>query len=108
MVPGAALFSLGGRVPERPRSAASCAPQGQTRRMTASPNPRDDSRSEFLRIRGLRYHVRRWGPPDAPLIVAAHGWMDTSATFDRVARELAPRFQVLMPDWRGFGYTEWP
>lgn len=66
------------------------------------------SRSEFVGIRGLRYHVRRWGAADAPLLLAVHGWMDVSATFDRVARRLLPQFQVLMPDWRGFGHTEWP
>lgn len=66
------------------------------------------SASDFVRIRGLRYHVRRWGAPDAPVLVLAHGWMDVSETFDPVAQALLPRFQVLVPDWRGFGYTEWP
>ena len=66
------------------------------------------SRSEFVRIRGLRYHVRRWGDPGAPMIFAAHGWLDVSATFDALARQLLPQFQLLMPDWRGFGHSEWP
>lgn len=66
------------------------------------------SRSDFVRVRGLRYHVRRWGADDAPKLFMAHGWMDVSETFDRVAQALLPRFQVLVPDWRGFGYTEWP
>ncbi|MGQ0502388.1 MAG: alpha/beta fold hydrolase [Panacagrimonas sp.] len=64
------------------------------------------SRSDFLSVNGLRYHVRRWGPDDAPKLFMAHGWMDVSATFEPVARRLAPQFQVLMPDWRGFGETE--
>lgn len=35
--------------------------------------------------------------------------MDVSATFDPVARLLArDRLQVLIPDWRGFGHSEWP
>lgn len=70
--------------------------------------PCPGSRSDFVPVRGLRYHVRRWGPDDAPRLFLLHGWMDVSATFDRVARRLAPRFQVLVPDWRGFGQTEWP
>lgn len=66
------------------------------------------SRSEFVSIRGLRYHVRRWGPADAPMVFLCHGWMDVSATFAPVAERLAPKLQVLAPDWRGFGETEWP
>jgi pimeloyl-ACP methyl ester carboxylesterase len=42
------------------------------------------SRSEFLDIRGLRYHVRRWGRPGAPKLFLLHGWMDVSASFQFV------------------------
>lgn len=63
--------------------------------------------SDFVDIRGLRYHVRRWGPPDAPTVFLAHGWMDVSATFEPVAEALIPAVQVLAPDWRGFGLTQW-
>lgn len=67
------------------------------------------SQSEFIRVRGLRYHLRRWGDADAPLLVMTHGWMDVSATFDPVAQRLvASGLQVLVPDWRGFGDSEWP
>lgn len=64
------------------------------------------SRSDYLTVNGLRYHVRRWGAENAPPLFMAHGWMDVSATFEPVAQRLAERFQVLMPDWRGFGETE--
>ncbi|MGH8540252.1 MAG: alpha/beta fold hydrolase [Stenotrophobium sp.] len=66
------------------------------------------SRSEFLQVRGLRYHLRRWGDPAAPLLVLCHGWLDVSATFEPLAAELLPQWQVLAPDWRGFGHTQWP
>ena len=66
------------------------------------------SRSDNILVRGLRYHVRRWGPADAPMLLLMHGWMDVSATFEPVAERLAPRLQVLAPDWRGFGETDWP
>jgi pimeloyl-ACP methyl ester carboxylesterase len=66
------------------------------------------SRSEFLRVRGLRYHVRRWGDPEAPAVFLLHGWLDVSATWQFFAEGLLPQFQVLCPDWRGFGHTEWP
>jgi len=67
-----------------------------------------DSRSEFIRVRDLRYHVRRWGDPAAPTIFLLHGFLDVSATWQPVAEGLLPKFQVLAPDLRGFGHTEWP
>lgn len=71
--------------------------------------PYSDSRSDFIPIRGLRYHVRCWGAADAPILLLAHGWMDVSATFAPVARRLAAAgFRVLAPDWRGFGLSQWP
>lgn len=67
-----------------------------------------DSRSEFLSVRGLRHHVRQWGTPGAPKLFLLHGWMDMSASFQFVADQLAARWHVLAPDWRGFGLTDWP
>ena len=67
-----------------------------------------NSRSEFLRVRGLRHHVRRWGDPSLPRLFITHGWLDVSATFQPLVEPLLQHWQVLMPDWRGFGYTEWP
>ncbi|MGZ2874013.1 alpha/beta fold hydrolase, partial [Pseudomonas aeruginosa] len=66
-----------------------------------------ESRSEFLRIRGLRYHVRRWGDADKPPLVLLHGWLDVSETFHFMVQPLLERWQVIAPDWRGFGYSEW-
>ena len=66
------------------------------------------SHSDFLRVRGLRYHVRRWGDPAAPILYLLHGWLDVSATWQYVVEGLLPRWQVLAPDWRGFGHTQWP
>ena len=66
------------------------------------------SRSEFIRVRGLRYHVRRWGDLAKPQVFLLHGFLDVSATWQPVAEGLLDRFQVLAPDLRGFGYSEWP
>jgi len=65
------------------------------------------SRSEFLNIRGLRYHVRHWGPVQGPVIVMLHGWMDVSATFQFLVDAMQRDAHVIAPDWRGFGQTEW-
>jgi len=65
------------------------------------------SRSEFVNIRGLRYHVRHWGPAQGPVIVMLHGWMDVSATFQFLIDAMQLNAHVIAPDWRGFGQTEW-
>ena len=64
------------------------------------------SRSEFLTVRGLRYHVRHWGREGAPKLFMVHGWMDVSASFQFVVDELAGDWHVIAPDWRGFGLSE--
>lgn len=66
-----------------------------------------ESESVFLSVRGLRYHVRTWGNPEAPKIFMLHGWMDVSASFQFVVDNLRSEWQVLAPDWRGFGLTDW-
>ena len=65
------------------------------------------SRSEFLQIRGLRQHLRSWGPKDAPPLVLLHGWMDVSNSFQFVVDALQQDWRILAPDMRGFGLSEW-
>ena len=65
------------------------------------------SQSETLILNRHRYHLRRWGPSDAPLLVLLHGWMDSSATFQFLVDALPDGWQVAAPDWRGFGDSDW-
>jgi pimeloyl-ACP methyl ester carboxylesterase len=65
------------------------------------------STSEFVPVRGLRYHVRRWGDPHAPKLFLLHGWMDMSASFQYLVDALRGDWSVLAPDWRGFGESAW-
>lgn len=65
------------------------------------------SRSEFIALRGLRHHVRRWGATDAPRLFLLHGWMDMSASFQFLVDALRGDWQVIAPDWRGFGLSRW-
>ncbi|HQR02621.1 MAG: alpha/beta hydrolase [Proteobacteria bacterium] len=65
------------------------------------------SRSEFLDLGGHRYHVRRWGDPAAPLLILLHGWCDVSASFQFLVDAFHHPWQVVAPDWRGFGLSEW-
>lgn len=69
--------------------------------------PKIVSRSEFLTLRGHRFHVRHWGRDEAPKLWMLHGWMDASPTFQFVVDALAQDWHVIAPDWRGFGLTDW-
>jgi pimeloyl-ACP methyl ester carboxylesterase len=70
------------------------------------------SRSVFVPIRGLQYHVRCWGEaqPGQPPLVLVHGWMDVAASFQFVVDALEDAFMqerlVIAPDWRGYGLTD--
>lgn len=65
------------------------------------------SRSEYLDLPGLRLHIRRWGKPQAPTLFLLHGWMDVSASFQFVVDELQGDWNIVAPDWRGFGPSDW-
>ncbi len=68
------------------------------------------SRTEFVPIRDLRYHVRLWGEPGGgrtPLVMV-HGWMDVAASYQFVVDAFAHDHYVIAPDWRGYGLTQSP
>jgi pimeloyl-ACP methyl ester carboxylesterase len=73
---------------------------------------RRTSRSEFVPIRKLRYHVRHWGrpTPGTPPLVMVHGWMDVAASYQFVVDAFSEAFAagrwVIAPDWRGYGLTD--
>jgi pimeloyl-ACP methyl ester carboxylesterase len=64
------------------------------------------SRSEFIKVRTLQYHVRHWGDPAAPKLFMLHGWMDVSASFQFVVDCLRHDWHVIAADWRGFGRSD--
>ncbi|MBC8119828.1 MAG: alpha/beta hydrolase [Burkholderiaceae bacterium] len=67
------------------------------------------SRSDFIDVRGLRYHLREWGNHAANAAhtwVMLHGWMDVSASFQFVVDHLDHEWRIVAPDWRGFGLTQ--
>ncbi|MBS1173205.1 MAG: putative methyl ester carboxylesterase, partial [Proteobacteria bacterium] len=51
--------------------------------------------------------MRRWGADGAPRLFVLHGWMDVGASFQFVVDALEGEWQVIAPDWRGFGESEW-
>jgi pimeloyl-ACP methyl ester carboxylesterase len=66
------------------------------------------SESHFHPVRDIEYHVRTWGDPEHPRLFLLHGWMDVSASFQFLVDCLERDWYVVAPDWRGFGWTEWP
>lgn len=66
------------------------------------------SRTEFIPVRGLQYHVHHWGDESAPKLFMVHGWMDVGASFQFVVDCLKRDWHVIAPDWRGFGLTRNP
>ncbi|MCG9094978.1 alpha/beta fold hydrolase [Laribacter hongkongensis] len=65
------------------------------------------SRSLHLQLNHHRHHVRIWGDDDWPRLFMLHGWMDHSATFQFLAEAFTQRYQIIAPDWRGFGGSDW-
>ena len=73
------------------------------------------SRSEFVPIRGLDYHVQLWNglpasaPSALPPLVLVHGWMDVAASYQFMVDAFSDAFaagrSIIAPDWRGFGQT---
>jgi pimeloyl-ACP methyl ester carboxylesterase len=65
------------------------------------------SQSDFVKIRGIDYHCRRWGPAGAPRLFLLHGSQDVSASWQFTVDALAGDWQVIAPDWRGNGLSGW-
>jgi len=70
------------------------------------------SRSEFVPLRGLNYHVQVWGGAarsSQPPLVLTHGWMDVAASWQFMVDAFSDAFAagrtLIAPDWRGFGQT---
>ncbi|MGZ2499326.1 pimeloyl-ACP methyl ester carboxylesterase [Ralstonia sp. 151470066-2] len=80
----------------------------ETMTSTTPPATRQASRSTYLDVRGLRYHVREWGEPGAPILFLFHGWMDVSASFQFLVDALRERWHIVAPDWRGYGESARP
>ena len=61
------------------------------------------SRSTILDVRGLRSHIRCWGPDTGEPLVLLHGGQDASPSFQFVVDCLKRDWRIVAPDWRGHG-----
>jgi len=57
-------------------------------------------------IPGLELAGLAWGEPDAPPLLALHGWLDNAASFASLAPLLASRFHVIALDLPGHGHSQ--
>ena len=69
----------------------------------ASPEPR----SQYFRSQRLELHYASWGHDGAPGLVLVHGLRDHCRSWDAVARRLASKWHVVVPDLRGHGDSAW-
>ena len=65
------------------------------------------SRSTFLPVRGIEYHVREWGDPAAPKVILLHGVQDVSASWQFTIDAMKQDWHFIAPDWRGYGMSGW-
>ena len=60
---------------------------------------------------GLTYHTLAWGETGAPAdhtVLLLHGFLDNAWTWEAlVAAGLTPGAQIVAPDWRGHGDSDW-
>lgn len=54
----------------------------------------------------LRLSMQVWGNPDAPPLLALHGWLDNAGSFAKLAPLLADRWQVMALDLPGHGHSD--
>ena len=66
-----------------------------------------ESQSRFIDVRGLKVHCRIWGDEGAPKVFLLHGFQDVSASWQFTVDALQRDWQVIAPDWRGYGLSEW-
>jgi haloacetate dehalogenase len=59
-------------------------------------------------VNGIRLFARTGGRRDGPPLLMLHGFPQTHALWHRVARQLADRFFLVLPDLRGYGDSDKP
>ena len=63
---------------------------------------------EYITAGSLRMHVALAGAEDAPPLLLLHGWPQHWYLWRKVIPQVAPRYRVIAPDLRGFGWTDAP
>lgn len=62
-------------------------------------------RERRIVLDGLPLAALEWGPPEAPPVLALHGWLDNAASFATLAPRLATRHRIIALDLPGHGHS---
>lgn len=57
-----------------------------------------------IQVSGVELAAKQWGDSDKPAIIALHGWLDSAASYDRLAPCLS-QYRVIALDFSGHGYS---
>lgn len=63
--------------------------------------------SHYYHSARLRLHYCHWPNPGKPPLLLVHGGEDHSRNWDRVVERLHPDFDIVAPDLRGHGDSQW-
>ena len=75
----------------------------------ARPFPHVDGvEHRYVEARGLRFHVAEAGDLDASPLLLLHGWPQHWYEWRRQIPALAPHYHLIVPDLRGFGWSDAP
>src|SRR5881296_2387439 len=61
-----------------------------------------------MQIDGLSIFCRETGPKDAPTMLLLHGLPSSSRIFEPLFARLSDRYDLVAPDYPGFGHSDWP
>jgi len=61
-----------------------------------------------IQIDGISIFYREAGAKDAPRLLLLHGFPSASRMFEPLFARLSDRYQLVAPDYPGFGHSDWP
>ena len=61
-----------------------------------------------VKVDGLSIFYREAGSKDAPTLLLLHGFPSSSRMFEPLFARLSDRYQLVAPDYPGFGHSDWP
>lgn len=68
----------------------------------------EEFRQATVHANGILQHYYRAGKEGQPQLILLHGFTDNGMCWVRVAQALSDRYDIIMPDSRGHGFTEAP